>query len=66
MSKQESVLKQLKNGKEYTAKQIAGYFKINNPYDVIYRLRAKGEAIYTNIRVTSRGDVVNKYRWNPR
>ena len=49
-------------GQELTARQIQSRFGIANPHDAVYQLRQKGNAIYLNERVNSKGESYFKYR----
>jgi len=43
----ESLLKYLSKGKSITTKQVQTMFKVDNPSDLVYRLRNEGHAIRT-------------------
>lgn len=62
MSKQNMLLKNLKAGKEFTAKQIRGSFGLKNPHDAVYQLRSQGYAIYSNTAKLHDGTKTVKYR----
>lgn len=55
MSKKASVLAALKEGQEFTAKQISARFSAGNPYEIIRQLREEGYAIYGNPKTNSKG-----------
>ena len=61
MTKQQTLLKNLKDGKEFTAKQIKASFGLANPAATIRTLREQGYCIYSNAATVSGNDVV-KYR----
>lgn len=61
MSKQDLLLKHLRNGKVFTAKQIAASFGIAHPASTIRNLREQGYCIYANDAVVN-GTKVVKYR----
>ena len=61
MSKQNVLLKHLKAGKEFTAKQITASFGIAHPASTIRNLREQGYCVYANDAVVN-GSKVVKYR----
>jgi len=61
MSKQDLLLKHLKNGKVFTAKQISASFSIAQPASTIRNLREQGYCVYANDAVVN-GSKVVKYR----
>lgn len=61
MSKQDLLLKHLKNGKVFTAKQISASFGIAHPASTIRNLREQGYCVYANDAVVN-GTKVVKYR----
>jgi hypothetical protein len=61
MTKQETLLKNLKAGKEFTAKQIKAFFGLANPAAAIRTLREQGYCVYSNAATVS-GTAVVKYR----
>jgi len=61
MSKQDLLLKHLRNGKVFTAKQISASFGIAHPASTIRNLREQGYCIYANDAVVN-GTKVVKYR----
>lgn len=61
MSKQDLLLKHLKNGKVFTAKQISASFGIAHPASTIRNLREQGYCVYANDAVVN-GSKVVKYR----
>ena len=61
MSKQDLLLKHLKNGKVFTAKQISASFGIAHPASTVRNLREQGYCIYANDAVVN-GTKVVKYR----
>jgi len=61
MSKQDLLLKHLRNGKVFTAKQISASFGIAHPASTIRNLREQGYCIYANDAVVN-GSKVVKYR----
>lgn len=62
MSKQETLLKNLVAGKEFTAKQITGSFGLKNPHEAIRQLRNQGHCIYGNSTKLANGTQTTKYR----
>ena len=62
MSKQDLLLKHLKAGKEFTAKQIKGPFCIAHPASAIRNLREQGYCVYTNATKLADGTPVTKYK----
>ena len=62
MSKQETLLKNLVAGKEFTAKQITGSFGLKNPHEAIRQLRNQGYCIYGNTAKLANGTQTTKYR----
>jgi predicted transcriptional regulator len=62
MSKQNQLLKNLQNGKELTAAQIKGSFRIAHPASAVRNLREQGYAIYSNASKLADGTPVTKYR----
>jgi hypothetical protein len=62
MSATESLLKYLNSGKQVTAKAARSMFKVKHVADVVYRLRNKGHAIYTNKVTLSNGTETFAYR----
>lgn len=62
MSKQDLLLKHLKAGKEFTAKQITGSFCIAHPASAIRNLREQGHCVYTNSAKLADGTPTVKYR----
>lgn len=62
MSKQATLLKSLKAGNEYTAKQITGSFGLKNPHEAIRQLRMQGHCIYSNESKLHDGTKTTKYR----
>jgi len=61
MSKQDLLLKHLRNGKVFTAKQISASFGIAHPASTIRNLREQGYCVYANDAVVN-GTKVVKYR----
>lgn len=61
MTKQDLLLKHLKNGKVFTAKQISASFGIAHPASTIRNLREQGYCVYANDAVVN-GTKVVKYR----
>lgn len=61
MSKTNLLLKHLKSGKQFTAKQITASFGIAHPASTIRNLREQGYCIYSNDAVVN-GTTVVKYR----
>ena len=61
MSKQNLLLKHLKAGKQFTAKQIQASFGIAHPASSIRNLREQGYCVYANTAVVN-GSTVVKYR----
>ncbi len=61
MTKQDLLLKHLKNGKVFTAKQISASFGIVHPASTIRNLREQGYCVYANDAVVN-GTKVVKYR----
>jgi Helix-turn-helix domain len=62
MTQKQSLISSLKEGREFTAKQIASQFKIGSPTKVVSELRRDGYAIYLNRRVDTKGRETMKYR----
>lgn len=62
MSKQETLLKHLQAGKQFTAKQITASFGLKNPHEAIRKLRSEGYCVYSNTATLSTGKVATKYR----
>lgn len=62
MSKQDLLLKHLKAGKEFTAKQITGSFCIAHPASAVRNLREQGYCVYTNSAKLADGTPVTKYK----
>jgi len=62
MSQKAKVLAALKNGEQFTAKQIAARFSAKNPHDVVRRIREEGYAVYANKRTNSKGATKTFYR----
>jgi hypothetical protein len=62
MSKQDTLLSNLKAGREFTAKQIKGSFGIAHPASAIRNLREKGYCVYSNTATLSDGTKTTKYR----
>ena len=61
-TKQDRLLEALKQGQEFTARQIEHRFKLANPTAAVSNLRTKGYAVYANPRVNGRGEIYTKYR----
>lgn len=62
MSKQNILLNNFKIGKEFTAKQIKGFFQIAHPASAIRNLRQQGYAVYSNSAKLQDGTLTTKYR----
>lgn len=62
ITKQQALLKALKNGEQLTAKQITARFGIANPTATVSDLRFSGYAVYGNKRTNSKGQTTTKYR----
>ena len=62
MSKHSNLLNNLEAGKEFTAKQITGYFGIKNPSRAVNYLREQGNCIYANKSKLADGTATTKYR----
>lgn len=62
MTKQEKLLKALREGNELTARQITARFGVANPSATVSDLRFAGFAIYANKHTDSKGRVTTKYR----
>jgi predicted transcriptional regulator len=62
MSKQNTLLSNLKAGREFTAKQIKGSFGIAHPASAIRNLREQGYCVYSNAAKLSDGTKTTKYR----
>lgn len=62
MSKQETLLKHLQAGKQFTAKQITASFGLKNPHEAVRKLREQGYCVYSNTATLSNGTEAVKYR----
>lgn len=62
MTQKQRILRSLKAGKEFTAKELSAYFNAGSPTKIISELRREGHAIYLNKRVDTVGRVTHQYR----
>jgi predicted transcriptional regulator len=62
MTQKTRILRSLKAGKEFTAKEIGAYFGAASPTKVISELRREGHAIYLNKKTDTKGRVTHQYR----
>jgi len=62
MSNQETLLTNLKNGREFTAKQIKGTFGIAHPASAVRNLREQAYCVYSNAAKLADGTKTVKYR----
>ena len=44
-----------------TPRQIAARYRVANPHDLVYRLRAEGFAVVSDKHVNYRGETVTRY-----
>lgn len=62
MTQKQRILRSLRTGKEFTAKEIGAYFGAKSPTKVISELRREGHAIYLNKKTDTKGRVTQQYR----
>lgn len=62
MSAINSLFNYLSAGNQVTTRAARTMFKVENVSDLVYRLRNKGVAVYTNKVVNSRGEKTFAYR----
>ena len=62
MTQKQRILKSLRSGKEFTAKELGAYFGAGSPTKIISELRREGHAIYLNKKTDTKGRVTHQYR----
>lgn len=62
MNQKQRLIASLREGREFTAKQIGSMFNVGSPTKLISELREDGYAVYLNKRVDTKGRVTHKYR----
>jgi predicted transcriptional regulator len=62
MTQKQRILKSLRAGNEFTAKEIGAYFNVGSPTKIISELRREGHAIYLNKKTDTKGRVTHQYR----
>ncbi len=62
MSAINNLQRYLQSGRRATAAQIRAMFKVENPHDLVYRLRNQGHAVYTNRATLKDGTKTFAYR----